>query len=39
MTIQQVDFPLSYENIFFQKNLNQATLDQIYEWILQIQTT
>jgi len=30
-TTQQVDFSLSLENTFFQKNLNQATLDQIYE--------
>ena len=29
-TIQHVDFPVSLENTFFQKNLNQATLDQIY---------
>jgi len=30
---QQVDFPLSLENIFFEKNLNQTTLDHNYEWI------
>jgi len=30
-TIQKVDFPLSLENTFLRKNLNQVTLDQIYE--------